>query len=311
MKIGISVDQYSDILKVFWGKKSKNYRLYPMFLPYILCVPALVALILVLISFGLAVYYSMTNMRLINPYFEFIWFINYQELLHSDSFLYSIRLTLAFACVMVLIQIPIGLGIAMLLAQDRSFVRIFRTLTVIPLMMPPVIAGLMWKMMLAPDGVINYMLGLRGVPWLADHRLALPSIFVIEFWLTLPFVVLVLLSGLQSLPRWPMEAAAVDGASAWQVLRYIIIPLLRPFIYLVVLFRFIDALKVFDTIMATTRGGPGVATKLAQVAVYDEVFKNQNMGKGLAAILLMWLLSYLLSQFMVRRWFVRHREYVE
>jgi multiple sugar transport system permease protein len=153
---------------------------------------------------------------------------------------------------------------------------------------------------------VNYLLrpfGFTDLAWLGDQNTALIAIFFIELWISLPFVVLVLLAGLQALPAEPFEAAAIDGAGPWPMFRYITLPLLRPYIYLVLIFRFIDNLKIFDTIMSTTRGGPGTSTRLIQVFIYDEAFKNKNLAIALAGILIVWLLTWIVTQLMFRKWF--------
>jgi multiple sugar transport system permease protein len=281
-------------------------RLYPAWLPYMLLIPALSVLSLGLFAFLIAIYFAMTNFRLIMPSYQFVGLQNFLILLHDHGFRAALWRTFWFTGALLAVQLPLGMGIALLLQQIRVGVAIWRTFLIIPLTLPPIISGLMWKTMLAPYGPVNYLLrpfGFTDLAWLGDQNTALIAIFFIELWISLPFVVLVLLAGLQALPAEPFEAAAIDGAGPWPMFRYITLPLLRPYIYLVLIFRFIDNLKIFDTIMSTTRGGPGTSTQLIQVFIYDEAFKNKNLAIALAGILIVWLLTWIVTQLMFRKWF--------
>jgi len=280
--------------------------LYPAWLPYMLLIPALAVLSLGLFAFLVAIYLSMTDFRLIMPSYQFVGLRNFLILLHDHGFRAALWRTFWFTGALLAVQLPLGIGIALLFQRIRVGVAIWRTFLVIPLMLPPIISGLMWKTMLAPHGPVNYLLspvGFTDLAWLGNPNTALIAIFFIELWISLPFVVLILLAGLQSLPTEPFEAAAIDGAGPWPMFRYITLPLLRPYIYLVLIFRFIDNLKIFDTIMSTTRGGPGTSTQLIQVFIYDEAFKNKNFAIALAGILIVWLLTWMVTQLMFRRLF--------
>lgn len=265
-------------------------------LPLLLVAPALLALGAMLFPFLLSIYFSTTNLRLTAPNYRFIGLRNYILTVETKDFWLSLGKTLVFALVSVVVQVPLAIGLALLLNRETKFMRTLRIVMIIPFMLPPIIAGLMWKTMLAPHGIINYLLGIEGTPWLATPKLAFLAIFLIDLWINLPFITLIMLSGLHSLPKSPFEAAEIDGASPLKIVRYITVPLLKPFIHLAIIFRLIDALKIFDIVMATTRGGPATATKFIQVAIYDEVFKNRNIAIGLAQIMLVWLLTYLLSK---------------
>lgn len=280
-------------------------RLYSAWLPYMLLIPALAILGLGFAAFLIAIYFSMTNFRLIMPSYQFVGFQNFLILLRDHGFQAATWRTFWFTGALLAVQLPLGMGIALLLQRIRVGVAIWRTFLVIPLMLPPIISGLMWKTMLAPHGPVNYLLrpfGFSDLAWLGNPDTALIAIFFIELWISLPFVALILLAGLQALPAEPFEAAAIDGAGPWSMFRYITLPLLRPYIYLVLLFRFIDNLKIFDTIMSTTRGGPGTSTQLIQVFIYDEAFKNKNIAIALAGILIVWLLTWMITQSMFRKW---------
>lgn len=280
-------------------------RLYPAWLPYMLIIPALAVLGLGFSAFLIAIYLSMTNFRLIMPSYQFVGLQNFLILLHDHGFRAAMWRTFWFTGALLAVQLPLGIGIALLLQRIRMGVAIWQTFLVIPLMLPPIISGLMWKTMLAPHGPVNYLLrpfGITDLAWLGNPDTALIAIFFIELWISLPFVALILLAGLRAMPVEPFEAAAIDGAGPWSMFRHITLPLLRPYIYLVLLFRFIDNLKVFDIVMSTTRGGPGTSTQLIQVFIYDEAFKNKNLAIALAGILIVWFLTWIISQIMFRKW---------
>lgn len=292
-----------------WGLR-RPLRLHPMWLPYVLVLPATLVLGLGLLAFLIAIYFSMTNFRLIMPSYQFVGFRNFILLFRDHGFQSAMWRTFWFTGALLAVQLPLGLGVALLLQRIRIGVGVWRTLLIIPLTLPPIISGLMWKTMLAPQGPVNYLLhpfGIRDLAWLGNPDTALIAIFLIELWLSLPFVALILLAGLQALPIEPFEAAAIDGAGRWSMFRHITLPLLRPYIYLAILFKFIDNLKVFDTIMSTTRGGPGTSTQLIQVFIYDEAFKNKNLGIALAGILIFWFMTWIISQIMFRKWFYSSR----
>lgn len=273
---------------------------------YWMFLPALLSIIGVMVPFYFGVYTSLTNNKLYNPVTKFIGLQNYIELFSDHDFLLSFGLTIGYALMIVAIQIPLGLIIAQLLDQTTPFREMFRSILVMPMLIPPIVAGLMWKTMMNPaSGVFNWMLnsiGLSSFSWLADIKTALFSVAIIDTWISIPFVALILLAGLQSVPQEIMEAAKVDGASSWQIFKNIQIPNIGPYLLLVLLFRFSDALKAYDLIYPTTRGGPINATRVMNVSAYEEVFKWSSMGKAMAIIFILWLVSYFVSTFLAKKW---------
>jgi multiple sugar transport system permease protein len=176
-----------------------------------------------------------------------------------------------------------------------------------PLMMPPVITALMWKVMMAGtrSGILNHLLasvGVGPVNWLGSVEFAAVSILIIDTWGNLPFVSLILLGGLQSLPHEPYEAAQVDGASGWGVFRYVTLPLLKPFIILAATFRLMDALRIFDVIYATTVGGPADATMNLHMRAFWHAFQWYSMGAGMAYAMVLLVLVVLASYILMRYW---------
>jgi multiple sugar transport system permease protein len=174
---------------------------------------------------------------------------------------------------------------ALLLDRAMRGISLLRTLIIIPILISPVVVGLTWRYIYEPWGVLNYVLGKFGVApvgWVSDPRTALISIMVVDIWQWTPFVVLVLLAGLQSIPREVVEAAALDGLKFRKYFTRILWPLLRPVALIVLLIRMMDALKVFDTVYMLTRGGPGTATYVASMYNYVLFFGNYQVGYAAA-----------------------------
>jgi len=277
-------------------------------LPYLLLAPALVLLVGMVYPFCLGIYYSLTNYWLQYPKrFRFIWFDNYISLLSEPLFARALEFTLGFTAIAVVVQVGLGLAVALFLHARIPGRKAMRALMLLPLMMPPVITALMWKIMMASTnaGILNYMLSFIGVDpinWLGSTQGAVVSILIIDTWGNLPFVSLILLGALQALPTEPYEAARVDGASPIATLRYITLPLLAPFILLAVTFRTMDSLRVFDVIYATTMGGPNDATTNLQIMALQYSFQWYQMGKGMAQAIVLLLLVVVASAVLMRLW---------
>jgi multiple sugar transport system permease protein len=288
--------------------RSRRYWRREKFLPYLLLVPALVLLVGMIYPFGLGLYYSFTSYWLQYPNrFRFVWFDNYVSLLDEPLFLRALEFTLGFTLAAVVLQVGLGLAVALFLHGRVPGRSVIRALMLLPLMMPPVITALMWKIMMASTnaGILNYMLSFLGVApinWFGSTQGAIVSVFIIDTWGNLPFVALVLLGGLQALPTEPYEAARVDGAGPAAILRYVTLPLLSPFIVLAVLFRAMDSLRIFDVIYATTLGGPNDATTNLQIMAYQYSFQWYQMGKGMAQAIVLLLLVVIVSYLLMRLW---------
>jgi len=277
-------------------------------LPYLLTFPALIALIGILYPFVLGVYYTFTNYTLTEPgNIRLVGLANYVEIFKNIDFWKAFGLTFVFAGSVVMIELALGLGVALLLKDAFPGVRILRSFLIIPMMIPPIVSALMWKVILLPtnQGVLNHILGLVGISpiaWLGDSATALVSLILIDVWIYSPFAVLIFLAGLQSMPREPYEAAQVDGASRWFMFRKLTLPLLTPSIVLVTLFRLIDSLKVFDIIYATTKGGPAGATTTLHIQSYFEAIRWFRMGRGMVYLFVLWFLCFVFSKVLSGLW---------
>jgi multiple sugar transport system permease protein len=210
--------------------------------------------------------------------------------------------TFVFVAVSVALEMALGLTLAIAVAGMRGK-RWLRTLLILPILVPPVAIGSMWKLMYNYDfGIFNQALvalGAAPVNWLASPTLALWSVIVVDVWHWVPFVFLILFAAVEALPVDLLEAAHVDGASRWQALRLITIPLLRPAIVVALLFRTILAFKVFDEVYLLTSGGPGTATELVNLHLYKVFFEQNQLGYGallslavIAAIVAFMLVSH-------------------
>lgn len=209
---------------------------------------------------------------------------NFRSLLDDEIFRIALWNTVLFAFVSVIIETVLGLALAILVASVTAFKGIMRTVLIIPVLMPPVAIGSMWKLMYSHDfGVFNQIItgiGLYPVNWTGSTSLALISVIIVDVWHWTPFVFLILFAAVEGLPKEVIEAARVDGARNWDIIFKIIIPLLKPAIVVAMLFRTILAFKVFDQIFLLTSGGPGTSTEVVSLHLYKVFFVQNELGYG-------------------------------
>ena len=187
----------------------------------------------------------------------------------------------------LLIQLPAGLGLAMLLERPLLGRTAIRTALIIPMLLTPVAVGLMWRFMFDTDlGVINWFLeqlGLSTPNWLGRSWPAIFAVTIVDSWQSIPFVMLIALAGLAGLPKGPREAAAIDGANGWRIFWHVTLPSLMPVLLVIVMIRIIDAFKLFDIIFIVThRGGPGTATQTLGMLTYNTGFIAFQISKAAA-----------------------------
>jgi len=224
----------------------------------------------------------------------------------KDSLLYgAAKNTLILTFSVVGLEISLGLGLALLLNAKRLRWRnVYLFILLIPMMMPPITVGLIWRLLLHPElGIINYLLGTAGLPqptWLGDPNLAMITIIIVDMWHETSFILLILLAGLMSLPEDVYEAAIIDGANNIQKFRYITIPLMMPTILVTTLIRLIAALKTYDLVYILTRGGPGVATETISYYIYRVAFVFLDMGQSSAMAFMLLILIILLTLLLMR-----------
>ncbi len=198
--------------------------------------------------------------------------------------------TLAFMAISVAVSLVLGLALAMLLNRRFAGRAVLQTILLLPLMVAPVVAAIMIRWMFNDQfGIVNVALqaiGLPGQAWLAQRWTAFGVILVADIWLWTPWFALLLLAGLQSLPKEPFEAAAIDGASSWRVFRYLTLPMLRPVMVVCIVIRAIDAFRTFDIVWTISAGGPARSTELFSIYAYIEAFQAMNFARGSAAAMI-------------------------
>ena len=238
--------------------------------------------VLVLLVFALpilgVVYLSFRNETLggFSPA-EFVGLANYHRELSSPRFWEAFRVTFIIMFLGLAIQLPLGLFLAMLLDRPLRGLRLFRSALIIPMLLTPVAVGLMWRFMFDTDlGIINWLLatvGVDGPIWLGARWPAIFAVVIVDSWQAIPFVMLMSLAALASLPHGPQEAARIDGANGWQVFFHVTLPMLSPVLLIILMIRVIDSFKLFDIIfILTQRGGPGTATQTLGMLTYNTGF---------------------------------------
>ncbi|MCL5111109.1 MAG: sugar ABC transporter permease [Chloroflexi bacterium] len=230
--------------------------------------------------------------------------VNYRSLLRDDLFASSVWVQVYLSVATVGFQLLAGLVIAVILNRRTRFLEAVRAIFVIPMVLPPVVVAIIWKVLFTPDvSVINWALGLVHLPqpsWLTDPHLALWTIIIADVWEWFPFTMLMILAALQMMPDEPLEAARIDGAGAWQTFFYVVLPLLRPVIVLAALFRLIESVKAFPLIFIMTSGGPGVTTQPTNYYAYLQGFSYNFIGYSSAISVIVLAFSFLLSWLIIR-----------
>jgi multiple sugar transport system permease protein len=242
----------------------------------------------------------------------FVGLANYTKMLSDERFLWAIVRTLEFTAASVIAPVILGVWAAVTFAANFLGKGIARTIFVLPMMATPVAIALVWTMMFHPQlGVLNYLLGLAGLPpsgWVYDTSTVIPTLVMVETWQWTPLVMLIVLGGIASLPQDPYEAAVLDGATTWQRFRHITLPLAWPFIVVAAVIRMIDALKAFDTIYVITLGGPGTASETLNILLYQTAFAYYDLGYGSAMVVVFFVLILLISLLLLH---VRQKEIVQ
>jgi len=267
--------------------------------PYILSLPAVLVVIGILYPFVLGAYYSILDYTASNPDPHIVWFANYRSVLSDPQFWTSVRVTAVFAIVATALETVLGVAIALLLNRASRVGSVFEKVLILPLMIAPVIAGVVWKLMFNPQfGVLNHIFRLGSFDWLSKDT-ALWSSILVDAWIYTPFVAILVLAGMRSLPKEPFEASAVDGASWFYMFRRLMLPMMWPYILVAVIFRFMDCLKEFDLIYVLTAGGPGLATRTLQIGAYEDSITFQIFSRGSTYMFLLWILVFITARYLV------------
>jgi multiple sugar transport system permease protein len=273
-------------------------------LPYLLLAPS------VLIVLAVFVYPVVDGIRASLHFYRFgraldyVGLENYREVLADERFRESLWITVKFVFLAVSIETVLGLGLALLVARELPFVRVARTIFIVPMIVTPVVVGIVFRLLYASDvglfTAVNERFGGQEVQILSREGTAFLGLVVLDVWEWTPLMFLILLAGIQSLPVEPFEAARVDGAGSWRVFVDHTLPLLKPVLAVAIVLRTIDAFTTFDQVFVLTRGGPGTATQLISIYGYNTAFKFQQVGFA-AAMLFMVALVVLAFAFLAVR----------
>jgi len=261
-------------------KKDLSWKIYSL-LPIII-----ILIVLTLIPLVNIFYNSFFDIRWDDGgyVYTFIGLQNYLELPHNKFYFPGLKNTVKLAFIGVFFQMLFGFLIALGISKIKRGKSFFVSLFLLPILLPPIVIGSIWRLMYGFDfGIFNYLLAFFGVyplDWLGNSTLAFTSIVILDVWHWTPFVVLLLLAGLESLPTDVYEAGRVDGTSGWSEVVHITLPLMIPTIIVTMVFRFILSFKVFDEIYLLTQGGPGTATEVISFSIYETFFDSDNMGLG-------------------------------
>ncbi len=239
---------------------------------------------------------------------HFVGADNYVKLATNTRFHEAVGHTLYFTVLAVIFPLIFGIVAALIFHREFPFRGVLRSIFTMPMMATPVAVALVWTMMFHPQqGVLNYLLSLIGLPpslWVYSPTLVIPSLVLVEIWHWTPLVMLIVLGGLAALPIEPYESARLDGASEWQLFRYITFPLVAPFIVVAAVIRTIDAIKAFDTIYVISQGGPGTASETINLYLYLQAFAFYNVGNASAVVVVFFALILALAMLLL---YVRQR----
>ena len=235
---------------------------------------------------------------------DFIGIDNYRNVLEDERFRESLWITLKFVFLAVSLETVLGLALALLCARELPFIRLARTILIIPMIVTPIVVGIVFRLIYASDvgllTAVNERLGGEQVQVLSKEWTAFLGLVLLDVWEWTPLMFLILLAGIQSLPVEPFEAARVDGAGSWRVFLDHTLPMLRPVLAVAIVLRTIDAFTTFDQVFVLTRGGPGTATQLISIYGYNTAFKFQQTGFAAAMLLMVALVVLALAFVAVR-----------
>ena len=246
------------------------------------------------------IFLSFTNWNLTSGSpLSLVGFRSYARVLSEPRFLNALGRTFLFTGFAVIIETILGVAIALIL--NRAFVGkgLAKLLLLLPLVATPVAVGIVFNLFFDPTiGLVNFLLDSVGLPqglWVSSASTVLPALVIVDVWQWTPMITLIVLAGLAGMSSEPIEAAHVDGASEWQILRYVTIPMLMPVILTAVILRLIDALKTFDIIFAMTGGGPGYASETLNIMAYKYSFEYFRMGQSSVVLVVLFMVVFACS----------------
>lgn len=284
------------------GRYNKAVYFYALILPALFI---LVAMNVYPLIYSLGVSFTEYDLSNFSAEPRGVWLENYGTLFRDALYLSSLVNTGLFVVGAVAVEFLFGLIVALLLYRFSRVGRVLLAIFLLPMMLTPIIVGIMWRLLLNYDvGLVNFFIELVGFhrfPLLANPSTALMAIILVDAWQWTPFMVLLLYSGLQSLPQEPLEAARIDGASSWQTFRFVTLPALRNTIAISVLIRSMDAIREYDKIYTMTYGGPGNATETVSFYIYRQGFKFFDMGYAAAGSYILLIITIISAQVLLAR----------
>jgi multiple sugar transport system permease protein len=274
----------------------------PGYWPFVL--PALlVVFAVILFPWAYTVWMSLQEWK-VGTAPTFVGLANYLRLSGDPRFIESIGHTLVYTLLSVVLPLIFGTFAAVIFNARFPLRGFFRGLFILPMMATPVAIALVWTMMFHPQlGILNYLLSRVGLPpqlWVFHPSSVIPSLALVETWQWTPLVMLIVLGGLASIPAEPYESAMLDGASGWQVFRYISLPLVSPFLFIAAMIRMVDAVKSFDIIFAITQGGPGTASETINLYLYSVAFVYYDVGYASAIVIVFFAIIVALAAALLR-----------
>ena len=287
------------VLNFFNIERVGNYPLY-------MVLPAVIVLLLLTIYPFIYLVYVSLHIWPISPNLPriFLGFGQFTYLFSNPSFIESMQVTISLTVVGVSLQISLGTLLAILLSTKTKFINYFTLPFMIPVFIAPVVVGLIWKFMFNYDlGILNYLLnviGLESINWLGTTTTAFWSVVLIDTWQWTPFTTLIIKAGLDSLDPTPQEAAYVDGATRFQIFRYVTFPTIAPIFTVALLFRTLDAFKAFDIIYVVTRGGPGGSTYVLGYNIWKTAFYQNQLGLSAAMSVIMIIIATIFALILVK-----------
>lgn len=271
-------------------------------------LPALVVVVAVIVfPWVFTIWMSVHEWKVGAPT-TYVGFENYLRMAGDPRFLDAVRHTLYYTALSVVLPLVFGTFAACIFHAKFAGRGFLRGIFIMPMMATPVAVALVWTMIFHPQlGILNYLLSLVGLPpqlWVFHPDTVIPSLVLVETWQWTPLVMLIVLGGLAAIPSEPYESAMIDGATVWQVFRYITLPLITPFLFIAAMVRMIDAVKSFDIIFAITQGGPGTASETINLYLYSVAFAYYDVGYASAIALVFFVIIIVLAAIML---FLRQR----
>jgi ABC-type sugar transport system permease subunit len=274
---------------------------------FLFFLPALLFLIVFLVGPMLtAVFFSFTRYTIINPP-TFRGFRNYQYIFTLPRFWNSIQVTFVYVVTRVLIVVGLGLFIALVLNQKVPLSGFFQSIYFLPYVFPLAVTSIMWRYMFRPFSLVEQLTSIFGigpVPWLSDGRFALSAVTISTIWSGVGYYSILLLAGLQTIPKDTLEAALIDGAGWWQRLFRVILPLLKPTLFYVIVVAMIGSIQGFAAFLVLTGGGPGDATRVLGLLIYEYGFSHLQMGvaSAMSIVLFAIILGFTMLQHRIQRY---------